>query len=501
MKVIRILRLVLILGVPMLLLFFSDCKKEPIGNGKLSFSTDTLTFDTVFTTISSTTQSFNVYNNSKKALIVSDIRLLHLAGTQFQINVDGDTVPSSGHFLNKEIPAHDSIKIFVTVTLNPNDQTNPFIILDAVQFITDGAVQKVYLQAFGQNAYYHYGLEIKPGQTVNWDNKLPHVILSRDTEPGVLIDCNATLNITSGCKVFVAPGAGIYVEGTLNAIASDWQDSIIFRGVRLEQYYIDQPGQWFGIVFLRNQCGTPPKGTFQRCIINESQYGIYAGAGLDTNLADYTGTAGQPSVTITQCIVKNCQYNAVYGFNAIINSTNSLFYNSGSNLMQFGLGGTYSFNECTMYNIGSVYINHQDPNVLLSNFVTNGSNITYTQALNSSFTDCIIYGSLTNEISFNDVTGTAFTNAFNSCLLQTPGDTLAMFSTNNSATPNLLNQNPLLVNPAGNNFTPYDTTAAGLWSPAIDFCTNGLQIDLFDNPRKHIHGPHIYDAGAVEAQQ
>jgi len=76
-----------------------------------------------------------------------------------------------------------------------------------------------------------------------------------------------------------------------------------------------------------------------------------------------------------------------------------------------------------------------------------------------------------------------------------------MFSTNNSATPNLLNQNPLLVNPAGNNFTPYDTTAAGLWSPAIDFCTNGLQIDLFDNPRKYIHGPHIYDAGAVEAQQ
>lgn len=501
MKVAKILRLIIILGVPVVLLFFSNCRKVPIGNGKLSFSNDTLTFDTVFTTLASTTLSFKVYNKDKKAVIISDIRLLHLVGNQFRINVNGDTVPSNGHYTSIEIPARDSLYIFVQVTVNPNDQSSPFVIIDDVQFTSNGLVQKVHLQAFGQNAHYHYGEEIKSG-TETWYNDLPHVILSKDTNPGVVVDCGATLTISSGCKVFIAPNTGIFVEGTLNAIASDWQDSIIFRGVRLEQYYIDQPGQWFGIVFLRSPCGTPPHGNFDRCVITESSYGIYAGAGTDTNLVDYTGTAGQPIVNLTRTIVKNSQYNAIYGFNANITAVNSLFYTAGDNLLKFGLGGTYNFNECTIYNTGSVYVNHQKENLLLSNFVTNGSNITYRQALSATFTDCVIYGNLNNEISFNNIDGTNlgnFSNNFSYCLLKSPSDTVAMFSTTNQN--NLFNQDPLFVNPAGNNFTPFDTTAILYRSPAIDFCPNGLQTDLFDNPRKLIYGPYIYDAGAVEAQQ
>ena len=55
-----------------LLIFFS-CKKEDhilnsSSNLSLSFSKDTLLFDTVFTTVGSATRSFKVYNNSNEDL-------------------------------------------------------------------------------------------------------------------------------------------------------------------------------------------------------------------------------------------------------------------------------------------------------------------------------------------------------------------------------------------------------------------------------------------------
>src|SRR2546422_122635 len=70
----KILRLALILSFPFSLLFFSNCHKEVFGNGHLSFSTDTLTFDTVFATLGSTTRYFKVFNKDKKSVKISDIR-------------------------------------------------------------------------------------------------------------------------------------------------------------------------------------------------------------------------------------------------------------------------------------------------------------------------------------------------------------------------------------------------------------------------------------------
>jgi len=71
---------------------FTACDDELNMNGSpngLTFSTDTLTFDTVFTTIGSTTSKVMVYNKQNKAV---KINLIHLAGgasSPFRINVDG----------------------------------------------------------------------------------------------------------------------------------------------------------------------------------------------------------------------------------------------------------------------------------------------------------------------------------------------------------------------------------------------------------------------------
>ncbi len=492
-------RFLLVLSIPVALLFFSNCKKDQFSTAPLAFSNDTLTFDTVFTTLGSTTQYFKIYNRSKNPVKIDVIQLMHLPGTQFRINVDGipDT-SSTGILKNVQIPAKDSIYVFVEVTVNPNSLNAPFVIIDNVNFTVGSHTQKVVLQAFGQNAYFHYAQIIK--HDTQWQNDKPHVIIGRDSIPGVLVNCGATLTINPGCQIFLANNSAIFVEGSLKAEASDWHDSIVFRGVRLESYYDDLPGQWFGIVFLRNG-GCTPSGSFSHCVINESSYGIYAGAGLTSNLSDYSGTIG-PMVTINNTIIKNSQFNAVYGFNARITANNSLFYASGDDLIKLGLGGTYNFTQCTMYNTGSFAISHQQPTLLLSNFAADGNFTQYPAPLNASFTNCVIYGNLLNEISFNRATNTsyAFNDSFINCLLQTPSDTLALFATNNH---NLFNQNPLFKNPQQNDFTPSDTV--NVLSPLIDYAPTGLAKDIWDNGRPILllldSSTHPYDIGAIERQQ
>jgi len=509
LTVTKIFRFSLLMCCSLLLLFFSNCKKDVTNGNTLSFSTDTLTFDTVFTTLGSTTQYFKVFNRGKQPVTISNIKLQQLQGTQYRINVDGTPGTS---FTNVQIPGKDSIYVFVEVTVNPNSTATPFVIIDNVNFTIGNKTQTVFLQAFGQNAHFHYGEVINPGESKTWTNDLPHVIINNGQIPGVFVACGGTLNIKPGCRVLFQSGSALFVEGTLNAISHDWHDSIIFRGVRLEQYYQDQPGQWFGIAFLRsNTCVA--QGNFDHCVINESQYGIYAGGSASSsNATDFQGSMQRPVVNIQKSIVENAQYNAIYGFNADITAQNSLFFTAGDYLIKLALGGVYNFTNCTMYNSGNANVNHQTPVVLLSNVVTvtqaNNSNLYYPEPLTSNFTNCIIYGSLPNEITFanfDNLDLARFNTTFNYCLMTTPADTLAMFAKINSH--NIFNKDPLFVNAAANQFTLNDSTnnsapVNGFFSPAIDYCPTGLPTDLYDHmrPVSKTNNPYRYDIGAIEAR-
>lgn len=470
------------------LLLNSSCRKEQFGNGSLSFSTDTLTFDTVFTSLGSTTKSFKVFNTDKKAVRIQNIQLMHLVGMQFRINVDG---VYGDQFTDIEIPAKDSIYVFVEVTVNPTSAATPFVIIDDVSFMINGNTSTVHLQAFGQNAHYHYGEQISSDKT--WSNDLPHVIISNGTVPGILIDCGATLNIQAGAKIFFAGNSAIFVQGTLNAVSTSWSDSIVFQGVRLESFYADKPGQWFGIVFLRS-ADCVPQGLFDHCIINESTYGIYAGAGLSTNFNDYLDPLQRPQVVIQNTIVKNSGSNAVYGFNAQITAENCLFYTAGENLVKFGLGGDYTFTNCTLYNTGSRFVEHKNETLLLSNLVAVNNTDVYQAPLTTKFTNCVVYGSLQNEVSFNNINEfnlTDFDNQFSYCDVKTKQDTFELFTNVHSNM--LYNQEPLFKDAEEGNFTPIDS--GGVTSPLINAGTFGPGLDIYGQPRNG-----AVDIGAVEKQ-
>ena len=180
----------------------ASCNKTVFYSSEnLSFSADTVVFDTVFTTIGSTTKQFKIYNNDNKTITVEQIELMGGSASPFRINVDG--VSGTNH-ANFEIEGNDSLFVFVEVTLDPNNGILPMIIEDSVRFRTNGTDQYVLLIAYGQDAYFHYsdfsipngaGLDLNSGV---WPNDKPHVILNV-----AIIDSATSLTIQQGTDIYL----------------------------------------------------------------------------------------------------------------------------------------------------------------------------------------------------------------------------------------------------------------------------------------------------------
>ena len=76
----------------------------------LSFSQDTVSFDTVFTSVGSSTQNIRVFNNQNEGIRISNIRLASGGTSGFRVNVDG---MMGTDFSDVEIHSNDSMYVFV----------------------------------------------------------------------------------------------------------------------------------------------------------------------------------------------------------------------------------------------------------------------------------------------------------------------------------------------------------------------------------------------------
>ena len=71
-------------------LFTSSCKKDLLlSNGALEFSVDTVLFDTVFTSIGSTTKNFKIYNRSNRPVVIYEVQLAGGSNSTYRFNLDG----------------------------------------------------------------------------------------------------------------------------------------------------------------------------------------------------------------------------------------------------------------------------------------------------------------------------------------------------------------------------------------------------------------------------
>jgi len=221
------------------LLSFQSCRKDEFIDTnpsiKLAFSTDSILFDTVFTTIGSVTKQLKVYNNNDNTISISSIKLEGGSPSFYRINVDGEP---SLEVRDVEIAAKDSLYIFIHVTIDPNNTNNPLVVADQIVFETNGNVQGVDLVAWGQDAYFYYYNIIS--FDYEFKNDKPHVVYGY-----VIIDSSYTLSIEEGTNVYMHANSFLYVyrDGSLK-INGTLDKPVTIQGDRLEEYYKDIPGQW-----------------------------------------------------------------------------------------------------------------------------------------------------------------------------------------------------------------------------------------------------------------
>lgn len=364
---------------------FFSCKDDyenfsTSPNDILSFSHDTLSFDTVLSTIGSATHKIMVYNHNKKPLQISSISLEGAANSSFRINVDGN---SGVRFENVIIREKDSLFVFVETTLKENETSNPILILDSIVFITNTVKQQVILQAYGQDAYIYKGGWVIDKDSVLRNDK-PYLIYD-----SLVVNENVSLTLQEGTTIYLHDKTKVDIYGSLK-IKGSQEKPVTIRGDRLDKVinipYDKQPGQWEGIRFYANSYGNE----IDYARIRNGMFGILCDSS-DVSVA---------KLTIQNTVLTNVYYNLLEAENCRIEASNSEFSNAGGALVAL-TGGSYRFVHCTLANYFSSWGMRSGASLRLSNYKKSGEETTPLALQQADFLNCIIYGSNTNEISIN----------------------------------------------------------------------------------------------------
>jgi hypothetical protein len=297
--------------------------------------------------------------------------------------------------------------------------------------------------------------------------------------PGILIAQNTTLTIPAGAKVFFSSQAGILCAGTLK-IEGTKSDSVVLRGIRLTQQYINNAGAWLGLLYLRNS----KKNTIKYTYVDESILGLYLGFQTRLKFDEITDNT-RSEIFITNSVIKNAYYFTIRSWNNKIVAENSIFFTSTENVCQLALGGDYQFNHCTFYNSQSP---KKKELLALSNFVYYDQEAkTYTGNLTkANFVNCV-WSTTADEsfaISMNEKSDSNY--LFSNNLYQSKAEIKSTrFINCKRGFPKFKNTNP--------DREDFHLTAG---SPCIDAGLDaGVVIDFDDNSRNGIP-----DIGAYEFQ-
>lgn len=416
----RMKRLFQLSSLLFLLIWISSCRKDFIitddPSAKLSFSKDTVMFDTVFTTVGSVTKRFTIYNRNKNAVKISSISLVQETNeAKYRLNVDG----ISGNLIKDvELPGNDSVFVFVEVTMKADGRDLPFFVNNEIVFQTNGNTQKVQVVSYGQNAHF-YTDSVLAGN-ITWTNDLPYVIYG-----GILVDTLSTLTIQPGVRVYLHKDAQIYVIGTLQ-VNGTLQDSVTFRGDRLEQEYYNEPGQWNSIQFLPGS------------INNKINYATIKGSVFGVIVGTLPLYGLQPELEISNSVISYSNVTGIFGIAGKIKAYNNLIFASGQYGFFTQYGGDYELIHNTIAQTNN-FTNRQTPAVALTDYIKQG-NATYTNPLSYTLQNNIIWGYLKEEFIVDAKSATPPAALVEYNLIRT--------SLTSLSSTNTLNKDPLFIDPS-----------------------------------------------------
>ena len=231
---------------------FTACDKDDSfstsQSSRLTFETDTLTLDTVFSKTSSSGYTFWFFNNSGDGIRLSEVKLDKGNQTGFRVNVDGADLTSNGYKLTDlELRKGDSIRVFVEYTPSETGMEDPQLMEDNLTFTLESGVrQSVNLRAWAWDAITLNNAVVSNDSTINAGR--PVVVYG-----GITVKEGATLTLAPGVTLYFHDDAGIDVYGTL--IAEGTADSLVtLRCDRIDKMFNNLPydllsGRWQGITF------------------------------------------------------------------------------------------------------------------------------------------------------------------------------------------------------------------------------------------------------------
>lgn len=368
---------------------------------RLSFSTDTLAFDTVIAGQATGTQTFMVFNHGKKALRINHIRLGQGSSSPFTVNVDGTWLRGGQSDSTFVISHEDSLRVFVQLKAPVTDLDTPQPLEDNLTLtLESGVSQQVVFTAASQDVNVLRGHVITEPTTLA--SPRPYQIYD-----SLVVAEGARLTLKAGTRLYFHPGASLIVRGTLKAEGT-LSAPVVFRGDRLGNMFDGQPydrvpAQWGGIHLTATSSGND----LTWCDIHSGSYGIRC---------DST-TLDRRLLIIDNSIIHNVQHDAFYAKHCQTFIGNCQITNAGGNCVNL-VGGHHTFVHCT---IGQFYsfIGGHDVALRFTN-VDNDIPLPLEQCL---FANCLITG-----YDDDDIMGSAsdryqdcpFNYAFKNCLLNTP---------------------------------------------------------------------------------
>lgn len=364
---------------------------------KLQFELDTVRFDTVFSSVSSATKRFKVYNRNGKALRLSSVRLASNGASGFRVNVDGH---SGTQFSGMEVLRGDSLHIFAEVTPAPSRQDSPFLVRDTLAFVLEsGARQQIILEAYGQDAHF------LRGQTITSDTelsaRLPYIV-----HDSLVVAAGATLTIPAGATLCFHSGAYLGVHGRI--LCPGTKDApVVFRGDRTDKLFPYLPydrtdAQWGGIAIGAESSGNE----LTYADIHGGSYGILCAGGPSAQPA-------APKLRLLNSSIHNVAGDGLRAEQCETHVANTQITNARGNCVSVA-GGSAHFTHCTLAQFYPWSGSHGK-----ALHLANTLGDTPLPLDNATFANCIVTGRATREIALDRHAdeSTAFNATFSHCLV------------------------------------------------------------------------------------
>ena len=311
---------------------FTSCISDEFTtspSATLSFSTDTVTFDTVFTDLGTPTARLKVFNRSKKGVSISSIKFKNPESI-FSLNVDG---VSGKEFSDVEIRGGDSIFVFIECFIDPTESNQPFLVEDKLEFMTNTVRQEVQVEAYGQNVTRLKALPLDADMTL--DDTRPIVVFD-----SLVVPQGKTLTINPGTKLLFHDKAELIIRGKLSAIGAPGK-MIDMRGDRIDNVLPDVgydilAGQWKGIRIAPESFG------------NRMEY-VDMRSTSDGLQLDSCADLSQTKLTLVNSWLHNSQSSVLTSRHARVDAFGVCFSEAANAVVNL-TGGVHNFVQCTISN-------------------------------------------------------------------------------------------------------------------------------------------------------